>query len=563
MSSTSDIERISLGESGKQPQLSHDTEFSKGKEDRKIDVISLESGGTDEETLNDPNPFLEPKIAEYYRQIYEDSQYECRGEFDPYFKWTPEEEKKLVRKLDYRVALTSCILFVALQVDRGNISQAVSDNMLDDLNMTTNDYNLGNTLFYVSFLAAEIPMSLVSKKMGPDVFIPLQILGFSLVAAAQFWLVDKTGFLICRVLLGFLEGSLIADLVIWLSYFYKSKELPIRLSWFWTTLSLVTISTSLLAFGLLRLRGLHGRAGWRWLFLIEGLFTFCIGIASFYLMVPSAIQTKNWLHPKGWFNDREVKIVVNRVLRDDPSKGDMHNRQAVSFRGFWKSILDYDLWPIYIIGVTAYCSMNTTQPYLTLTLKQIGFSTFNVNLLTIPATVIHIILLLIITWVSERINERALLSLVVPLWNIPILAALAFWKGTNVNVWGTFMLYTLIVGQPYIHAICVSWCSRNSNSIRSRSLSAAIYNIFVQIGSIYSNNIYRTDDAPLYRRANKTLFGLTFLLIPIFVGTKFYYIWRNNSKAKIWDAMTIEEKEQYLHDNKDLGNKRLDFRFAH
>ena len=38
-------------------------------------------------------------------------------------------------------------------------------------------------------------------------------------------------------------------------------------------------------------------------------------------MPASAVQTKTWFRPKGWFTDRELGIVVNRVLRDDPSKG--------------------------------------------------------------------------------------------------------------------------------------------------------------------------------------------------------------------------------------------------
>lgn len=59
----------------------------------------------------------------------------------------------------------------------------------------------------------------------------------------------------------------------------------------------------------------------RWLFLIEGLITLLIGLASFFMMPASAVETKKWFRPEGWFNDREVRIVVNRVLRDDPSKG--------------------------------------------------------------------------------------------------------------------------------------------------------------------------------------------------------------------------------------------------
>jgi len=93
------------------------------------------------------------------------------------------------------------------------------------------------------------------------------------------------------------------------------------LSFFWTALSVTGIITSFLAFGIFHLEGHRGIAGWRWLFLIEGTITLVLGIASFFLMPASAVQTKTWFRPNGWFTDRELGIVVNRVLRDDPSKG--------------------------------------------------------------------------------------------------------------------------------------------------------------------------------------------------------------------------------------------------
>lgn len=64
-------------------------------------------------------------------------------------------------------------------------------------------------------------------------------------------------------------------------------------------------------------------------FLIEGLVTAIIGVLSWGLMPPGPCQTKSWFRGKdGWFSEREELILVNRLLRDDPSKGDMNNRSV-------------------------------------------------------------------------------------------------------------------------------------------------------------------------------------------------------------------------------------------
>jgi hypothetical protein len=58
-------------------------------------------GGGSESSFSD-NVFEDPEVRAYYQQLYEDSKYECRHVFDATITWTPEEEKALVRKLDWR-----------------------------------------------------------------------------------------------------------------------------------------------------------------------------------------------------------------------------------------------------------------------------------------------------------------------------------------------------------------------------------------------------------------------------------------------------------------------------
>lgn len=58
-------------------------------------------------------------------------------------------------------------------------------------------------------------------------------------------------------------------IILYLSYFYKHSELSIRLGYFWTGMNIADVISSFLAYGLLHMRGVAGRAGWRWLFMIE------------------------------------------------------------------------------------------------------------------------------------------------------------------------------------------------------------------------------------------------------------------------------------------------------
>ncbi|KAH7882334.1 allantoate permease [Phlebopus sp. FC_14] len=507
--------------------------------------------------------FDDPHLAPHY---WPKKDYENIHRFDPSARWTYREERTLVRKLDWKIMLMAAIGFTALNLDRNNINQANSSTFLPDLKLTTNDFNLGNTVFRLSFLLAELPSQLISKRIGPDRWIPTQICLWSIVSLCQFWLTGKTSFLVCRALLGQLSetfSSFIPDLILYLSYFYTKTELPVRLAIFWMSMYFCSIVASFLAYGTLHLDGVAGKAGWRWLFLIEGLMTLVVGLASFMNMPPSPTQTKTWFRPNGWFTEREEIIIVNRVLRDDPSKGDMHNREGLTFKRLWTAVCDYDLWPVYILGLMFGIPNNPPSTYLTLLLKDIGFSTFQINLLTIPSQAIGIVTMFVITLVSESVGERTFVAMTEDLWSLPFLVALYALPST-INPWLSFGLLTGLLSFPYTHPIQVGWCSRNSGAVASRTVNASLYNMFVQASSIISAQIYVASDAPRYERGNKILIIICcFNLVVLYPGTKAYYVWRNRQRAKIWDAMTPEEHSHYLSTTKEVGNRRLDFRFAH
>ncbi|KAG1754764.1 major facilitator superfamily domain-containing protein [Suillus paluster] len=523
-----------------------------------------------------PSVFDDPLTLEVHRPP---PQYENTHRFDPDARWTWREEKvsKVVRKIDLRIMIWAGVMFFALDLDRTNISQANTDNFLQDLHLTTNDFNLGNTLYRLSFLIAELPSQLISKRVGPDVWVPIQISLWSMVALSQFWLSDRKSFLATRFLLGFLEGGFIPDIVLYLSYFYTKRELPIRLAWFWVSNYITVMFSAFLATGILSLRS-GNRAGWRYLFLIEGLITLSVGIISYFLMPPGPTQTKAWFRPKGWFTEREEVIMVNRVLRDDPTKSDMHNREGLTVGMIWNAICDWRMWPIYVLGITHMIPVGPPQTYLTLSLRNLGFTTTQSNLLTLPSTACGLLTLLLTSYLAEFVHSRVGACLVLQIWALPLLVALRSF-GPSTDQWDYFTVVTLITGFPYVHPIQVAWASRNSGSVRTRTISASVYNMFVQAGVIvyvstigtvwrthvysFQANIYRADDAPLYKRGNLILIIICSANFMIYILTYFFYRGINRHREEQWNTMTVTERDTYLETTKDQGNKRLDFRFAY
>src|ERR1700753_851130 len=427
------------------------------------------------------------------------------------------------------------------------------------------------TIFYCAFLFAELPSQLISKKLGPDVWIPIQMVAWSIVAASQSRITGIKTFFVTRFLLGLIEGGFIPDVILYLSYYYKNAELPRRLSWFWTAYQSTQIVGAFLAYGILHVHGPHTalKAGWRYLFAIEGAIPGFIGVLTWLYLPASPTQTsrhgiKGALRPKkGWFTEREEYILVTRILLDDPGKATMHNRQGLSFRALWNSLTDYDMWPIYLIGLTWTIPMTPESTYITLTCKALGFTTFQTNLLTIPAYTLFILQLLFWTWVSEKFNQRMLIGLISQIWVLPLLIALEtlppVFPGAN---WAKWVLSTLIIGYPYAHAVLVALTSRNSGTVRTRTVASSLYNMAVQTANIIASQIYRTNDKPYYYRGNKVLLGLVAWNIILFCASKAYYEWRNKKRDEQWNSLTREQRLHYLNTTEDKGNKRLDFRFA-
>ena len=59
------------------------------------------------------------------------------------------------------------------------------------------------------------------------------------------------------------------------------------------------------------------------------------------------------------------------------------------------------------------------------------------------------------------------------------------------------------------------------------------------------------------------LIGILCMNLVLYAFTKWYYVWKNKRRERIWNSWSLEQRREYLRTTTDKGNKRIDFRFAH
>lgn len=140
--------------------------------------------------------------------------------------------------------------------------------------------------------------------------------------------------------------------------------------------------------------------------------------------------------------------MVNRIIREDPSKSSMHNREPLTPWLLWQSMKDFDLWPIYILGLNFQTPMTTPASYLTLSLKGLGFDTFKTNLLVIPSKVLHVITMLGLTYAGEVFGELTFTALIGQLWALPFLLFINLVDINEINKWLAWIIMTALLCYP-------------------------------------------------------------------------------------------------------------------
>jgi MFS family permease len=140
-------------------------------------------------------------------------------------------------------------------------------------------YNRWLTSSDVTF---ETPWAVLLKKLTPRVVITGLCIVWSLTTIFSGFIHNVGGLYASRLILGACEGGLFPALNVYLTMVYKREEMAKRVSYLFVCTALAGAFGGLMAYGLLQMDGIGGYAGWRWVYIIEGVFSIAIGVLVWF-----------------------------------------------------------------------------------------------------------------------------------------------------------------------------------------------------------------------------------------------------------------------------------------
>ncbi|KAK6613327.1 alternative sulfate transporter [Botrytis cinerea] len=458
-------------------------------------------------------------------------------------EWHEDEEKRILRRLDFYLIPLVMIMFFTLNLDRGNIGNALTDNMMGDLSMNQESVNTGNSLVYVGICIGDIPANLMIQKVGADIWLPCQLLAWGLVATFQAFIKNKSGFLATRFLLGLCESGFIPGTLWYLTKWYTKRELGKRTVLFFIGSYTANLLNGLIAYGLLRLRGRAGLAGWQWLFLIDGLATLTVGIATLFLLPRDPSRGNSIIKlPLSSFTPRESEILLGRLVRDNPYNTDPRDSHLSQFQIVVSVLTDWKVWAhcsMALLGLEYSPPIGTYSPSI---IKSFGFGTFNSNLLVMPNSALLIITTFTLSWWSDKVNSRSIPIMFAAVWLLIGLIVLDTLPHTKSN-WTFYAFLVFTGGSPSWHPLNVAWLNANQPTPRRRAIAVALYMAMTNLSAVPASHIFQASDKPYYHKGFKVLFIMAAMAISVMVAMRFAYQWLNR---RIEEGKGTVEGERWI-----------------
>ncbi len=209
-------------------------------------------------------------------------------------------EIRTIRKLQIRLIPLLFLLYVVAMVDRINIGFAQL-TMNKDLGLSSQQYGIAAGIFFVGYFLFEVPSNLILHKVGARVWIARILLSWGVVASLTGLVQSVHQLYAARVVLGFAEAGYYPGIVLYLTYWFRQRELARVLSLFLTGFAVNSVLGAPISGFILQHVHWLGVGSWRWLFILEGLPAIALGFLT-YLVLPNRPSEAKFLteEEKDW-----------------------------------------------------------------------------------------------------------------------------------------------------------------------------------------------------------------------------------------------------------------------
>jgi MFS family permease len=413
---------------------------------------------------------------------------------------TPEEERRIRRKIDFAIVPYCSLLYLLSFLDRVNIGQARLANLEKGLHLVGNQYDISLTIFFVSYVAFEIPSNLALRWLKPHRWITIIMVSWSIVMICMGLVHNFAGLAAARFMLGLAEGGLFPGINLLLSAYYNRNEQNLRISLFFAGATLAGAFGGILAFGIRHMAGVGGKDGWAWIFLLEGLLTFVCAIPAWWLVVDFPEDAK-------FLTEDERTKWLSRLLKN---QGVTNAPVPFSMRQVKKAFTN---WKTYVYALMY---IGIAQPFYSLALftpsiiKALGYTNANANLLSVPPYVLGFITTLLTAFASDKLKIRG--PFLIGWMSLVVVGYIILISHVSVGV-KYFAIFLTVAGVSPSIATAITWIANNFGPIYTRAAAMGFFFTIGNSAGLISSNVYPTHTAPRFIEGHAVAIGFAGMAI--------------------------------------------------
>lgn len=210
------------------------------------------------------------------------------------------DEQAIVRKITWRIIPFVFLLYIVSYLDRANIGYAALE-MNKELALSSEAFGFISGIFFIGYFLFEVPSNVMLNKFGARVWIARILVTWGFIAALTAFAQTANQLYVLRFLLGVAEAGFFPGIIVYLTFWFRSRELATTVALFTAAIPVSYIIGAPLSTWIMDNVKWFDWSGWRWMLFLEGIPAVFLGIACYFFLTDKPEQAK-WLKPeeKAW-----------------------------------------------------------------------------------------------------------------------------------------------------------------------------------------------------------------------------------------------------------------------